>query len=115
MYSNNYQVLNSAGDDYNCIHTYERMLTFCVTEIIYYIIINSANKFGKSTNKIYHNCVYQGAVYDINQICKAHFNPKPLKCLYMCQLKFAIVTYIVSNIYRTINKSLPNPIIYVTR
>ena len=51
---------------------YLRMLTFCVTAIIYYIIINSANAFIKSTNKIYHNCVYQGAVYDINQICQGH-------------------------------------------
>ena len=36
MYSNNYEVLNLAGDGYNCIHTYKCMLTFCVTAIIYY-------------------------------------------------------------------------------
>ena len=42
IYSNNYEALNSGGNCYNCIHTYARMLTFCVTEIICYIIINSA-------------------------------------------------------------------------
>ena len=57
------------------------MLTFCVTEIIY-SIINSAYEFIKSTNMIYHNCVYQGAVYNINQICQGHILiAKPLKCL----------------------------------
>ena len=82
MYSNNYQVLNSAGNGYNCIHTYARMLTFCVTAIIYYIILNSAYAFIKSTNMIYHKCVYQGAVYNINQICQGHILiPEPLKCL----------------------------------
>ena len=53
MYSNNYQALNSAGNGYNCIHTYARMLTFGVTAIIYYIIINSAYAFIKSTNMIF--------------------------------------------------------------
>ena len=28
------------GNSHNCIHTYARMLTFCVTAIMYYIIIN---------------------------------------------------------------------------
>ena len=37
---------------------YARMLTFCVTAIIYYIIINSEFVFIKSTNMIYHNCVH---------------------------------------------------------
>ena len=69
MYSNDHQALNSAGNGYNCIHTYARMLTFCVTGIIYNII-NMAYTFIKSTNMIYHNCVYQGAVYNINQICQ---------------------------------------------
>ena len=65
---------------------------------------------------IYHNCVYQGAVYNINQICQGYILiPKPLKCLFMYQLKFAIVTNIVSNIYRNINKFLPITIIYFTR
>ena len=82
MYSNNYQALNSAGNGYNCTHKYARMLTFCVTAIIYYIIMNSAYVFIKSANMIYHNCVYQGAVYNINQICLGHIlMQKPLKCL----------------------------------
>ena len=51
MYSNNYQALNSAGNGYNCIHTYARMLAFCVTKRIYYII-NSAYAFIKSTKKV---------------------------------------------------------------
>ena len=68
IYSNNYQSLNSAGNGYNCIHMYAYMLTFCVTAIYY--IINSAYAFFKSTNMIYQNCVYQGAVYNINQICQ---------------------------------------------
>ena len=57
---------------------------------------------------IYHNCVHQGDVYYINQICQEHILiPKPSKCLFMYQLKFTIiVTNIVSNIYRTINKFL---------
>ena len=59
MYSNNYQALNIAGNSYSCIHTCARMLTFCVTAIIYYIIINLSHAFIKSTNMIYHNCVYQ--------------------------------------------------------
>ena len=49
MYSNNFQALNSEGNGYICIHTYARMLIFCVTAIIYYIIINSAYAFIKST------------------------------------------------------------------
>ena len=103
MYSNNYQVLNSTGNGYNCIHTYARMLTFCVPAIIYYIIINSSYAFIKSTNMIYHNCVYHGAVYNINQICQwCILIPKTLKSK----------TNIVSNIYRNINKLLPNSINY---
>ena len=95
----NYQALSNAGNGFNCIHTYARMLTFCVTSIIYYIIINSVYACIKSNNMIYHNCVYQGAVYNINQICQGHILiTKPLKCL----------TNIVSNIYRNINKFLPN-------
>ena len=35
------------------------------TAIIYYFIINSVYAFIKSTNMIYHNCVYQGAVNDL--------------------------------------------------
>ena len=72
MYSNNYQALNSAGNGYNCIHTYARMLTFCVTAIIYYIIINSSYAFIKSTNMIYHNYVYQvlSTIYKICQLAK---------------------------------------------
>ena len=74
------------------------------------MIINSAYAFIKSTNMIYDNCVYQGAVYNINQICQWHILfPQPLKCLFIYQLKIAIiVTNIVSNIYRTINKFSPN-------
>ena len=63
----------------------------------------------KVPNMIYHNCVYQGAVYNINQICqgaRAHFNRKAFE---------VSVTNIVSNIYRNINKFLPNTIIYFTR
>ena len=82
MYSNNYQAMNSAGNVYNCIHTYARMLTFCVTAIIYYIIIYSAYAFIKSTNMIYHNCVYQGAVNNINQICKGTFWSQSLWSVY---------------------------------
>ena len=113
IYSNNYQALSSSGNSYNCIHTYACMLTFCVTEIIYYII-NSSHAFIKSTNMIYHNCLHQGGVYNINQICQWHILiPKPLKCVFMHQLKFAIITYIVSNIYRNINKFLPNKYRYL--
>ena len=113
MYSNNFQALNSSDNGYNCIHTYARIVTFSVAAIIYYAIINSAYAFIKTTNTIYHNCVYQGDVYYINQICQRHILiTKPLKCLLLYQLKFAIVTNIVSIIYRNINKFLPNTIIY---
>ena len=62
---------------------------------------------------IYHNYVYQGTVYNISQICQEHvLIPKSLKCLFMYQLKFVIATNIVSNIYRTFNKFLPNTIIF---
>ena len=72
----------AARETFKCIHTYARMLTFCVTAIIYYIIINSVYAFIKRNNMIYHNCVYQGAVYNINQICQWHILiTKPLKCL----------------------------------
>ena len=54
MYSNDFQALNSAGNGYNCIHTYSCMLIFCVAAIIYYIIVNLAYAFMKSTNAIYH-------------------------------------------------------------
>ena len=53
---------NSAGDGYNCIHTCVRILTFCVTAIIYYMIINSAYALIKSTNMIHHNCVLYAKV-----------------------------------------------------
>ena len=43
----------------------------------------------------------------VNQIC--------LYAMGMYQLKFVIVTNIVSNIYRTFNKFLPNTIIYFNR
>ena len=116
MYSINCQALNSAGNGYDCIHTNARMLTYCLTAIIYYIIINSAYTFIKSTNVIYHNLMYQGAVYNINQICQEHILiPKPFKFIFLYLLKFAIVPRIVSNIYRNINKFLPNTIIYFTR
>ena len=43
--------------------------------------------------KCIYNYVYQGAVFNINQICQVRILiPKPLKCLFMCQLKFAIET-----------------------
>ena len=78
----NYQALNSAGNGFKYIHTYARMLTFFVAAIIYYIIINLAYAFIKSNNMIYHNCGYQGAVYNINQICQVHILiSNPLKCL----------------------------------
>ena len=65
---------------------------------------------------IYHNCVYQGAVYNINQIFQGHIlMPKPLKCLFLYKLKFVIVTNIVSNIDRNINKFLPNTVILIDR
>ena len=64
MYYNNYQVLSSARNGYNCMHTYARMLTFRVTAIIH--IINSEYAFIKRANMIYHNCVKQGAVYNNN-------------------------------------------------
>ena len=53
---------------------------------------------------IYHNCVYQGDVYYINQICKAHFNPKAFE---------VSITNIVSNIYKNVNKFFPNTIIFL--
>ena len=84
MYSNNYQALNSAGNGYNCLHMYTRMLTFCVTAIIYYIIINSAYAFIKMKNMIYNNYVYQDTVYNIDQICQGHILiTKSLKCVLM--------------------------------
>ena len=87
-------------------------MTFCVTAIIYYIIINSAHAFIKRKNMTYHNYVYQGTVYNINQICLGHILiPKFLKRLFIYHLKFVIVTSIVSNIYRTFKKFLPNAII----
>ena len=110
MYSNNYQAFNSARNGYNCIHTYARMLTFCVTEIMYYIIINSSYAFIKSTNMIYHNCVCQvlPAVYKIYQITNGTFWSRSLWSVYN-------KINIVSNIYRNINKFFPNTIIYFTR
>ena len=45
---------------------------------------------------IYHNCVCQGAVYNINPTA------------------FEVYNKYISNIYRNINKFLPNTIIYFT-
>ena len=74
--------LEILASDTSLIHTYAGMLTFCATAIIYYIIINSSYAFIKSTNMIYHNCVYQSDVYYMNQMCQGHILiPKPLKCL----------------------------------
>ena len=42
MYSNNYHVLNSVFNGYNCIHMYAHILIFCVMAKIYYININLA-------------------------------------------------------------------------
>ena len=50
---------------------------------------------------IYHNSVYQGAVYNINQICHAHFDPEAFE---------VSITKIVLNIYRNINKFCPIPL-----
>ena len=51
---------------------------FVEQQKIYFIIIKSAYAFIRSTNMIYHNCVYQGDVYYINQICHGHILiPKP--------------------------------------
>ena len=106
MYYNKYQALNSAGKGYNCIHTYAWMLTFCVTAIIYYIIINSAYAPIKSTNMIYHNCVYQGCLKYQSNMPRAHFDPKAFE---------VSITNIISNVKKNINKFLPNTIIYFTR
>ena len=82
---------------------------------------------------VYHNCVYQGSVYNINQICQGHILiPKPLKsgffdlAVEQPQLfrklhknennkKQVSIINIVSNIYRNIKKFLPNTIKYFTR
>ena len=54
---------------------------------------------------IYYNCVYQGDVYYINQnVPRAHFNPNAFE---------VSITNIVSNIYRNVNKFLPNTIIFL--
>ena len=45
IYYKNYQVLNSSGNSYNCMQMYARMLAFCITAFIYYIIINAAYPF----------------------------------------------------------------------
>ena len=111
----NYSALNSTGNSYNYMHTQVRMLTVCVTAIIYYIIIYSVYAFIKSTNMIYHNCGYQGDVYYFNQICLGHILlQKPLKSL-LLYLKFAIVTNMASNNYSNINRFLLNNIIYFPR
>ena len=58
MYSNNYQALNSAGNGYNCIHTYVR---------------THADILCNSNNVLYHYkfgiCSYQKYKYDISQLC----------------------------------------------
>ena len=96
MYSHDYHALNSVGDSYNCIHTFACMLTFCATSIIYYIIINLAYAFIKSTNMMYHNCVYKGDFYYINQMCQGHILIRmSLKCLK--QIKFQIFIEISTN------------------
>ena len=43
-YSKNCQAFSSAGNGYNCAHTYARMQTFCVTAITYHVI-NAAFAF----------------------------------------------------------------------
>ena len=56
---------------------------------------------------IYHNCVHQGAVYNINQRRQEHIlKPKAFE---------VSIASTVSNIYRNINKFLPNTIKYFTR
>ena len=66
---------------------------------------------------IYHNCVYCIPIKELSTILIKYRQgsiliPKPLKCLFLYQIGFAIVTNIVSNIYRNINKFLPNAIIW---
>ena len=39
------------------------IIYYIIIALIYYIIINSVYEFIKSTNMIYHYCVYQGAAY----------------------------------------------------
>ena len=128
MYSNNYQVFNSTSNGYNCMHTYACMLTFCGTAIIYYIIVNSACAFIKSTNMIYQTlptkpnlseslfptseCLFPTKVLckptccQYSNMSRAHFDPKAFE---------VSITNTVSNIYRNINKLLPNTIKYFTR
>ena len=60
---------------------------------------------------VYAKCCQQY----LSNIPRAYFNPKAFELSISVQLKFAIATNIVSNIYRTINKFLPNTIIYFTR
>ena len=110
MHSNNYQVLHSAGNGCNYIHMYARMLTFCVTAIIYYIIINSAYAFIKSTNMIIISqlCIPRCCLQYYSNMPRAHFDPKAFE---MPRIKFNIVSYIYGNI----NKFLPNTIKYFTR
>ena len=71
MYAENYQALNSAGNDYNCTHMYASLLTFCITLIIYYIIRNAAYAFIKST---YITIVYTKVLStcNIDKICLWH-------------------------------------------
>ena len=127
MYSNNYQALNSMGTGYNCIHMWR--VALCT----------DADILGNSNNLLYHYkfgiCIHQkyqydisqlciprwqDAVYNINQICQGYSlmrKPSKCVCVYLCryQLKFSIVTNVVSNIYRTTNEFFPNTIIYLTR
>ena len=41
--------IEQRGQRYNCTHTYARILTYCVTAIIYHIIVNAANACIKSS------------------------------------------------------------------
>ena len=64
---------------------------------------------------IYHNCVYHGHKVlstILTKYAKGTFYSKHPWSVYLCmyQFKFAIVTNIVSNINRTINKFLPIPL-----
>ena len=102
----NYQTLNSAGN--GCNFTHKHVCTYAD-------ILNNSNnllydyKFCKS---IYQKYIYHNCVYNINQICQEHiFIPKPLKCQFM-YTNYSL--RLVSNIYRTINKFLPNTIIDFT-
>ena len=64
---------------YNRTHTYVRMLTFCITALIYYIIINLAYAFMKNT---YITTVYTKVLSTI----LIKYAKGTLKCVFMYQL-----------------------------